>query len=125
MELHQRQQFDFLLVTAVDRYVDRLIQRNQGTDNALRKLRQEPQGEGIWLDQFVDALFEDFLLNNIGGACFILQALAKQSIPAPAAGKIEAMVIVMARDAFGDILKRKTEEYLEQQSSMYGGGSPE
>lgn len=125
MELHQRQQFDFLLVTSVDRYVDRLIQRNQGADNALRKLRENPQGEGIWLDQFVDALFEDFLLNNMGGACFLLQALAKQSIPAPTAGKIETMLVAMAREAFGGILRRKTEEYLEQQSSMYGGGNPE
>ena len=121
MELYKRQQFEFFLVTAVDRYMDRLIQRNQGADNALRKLRQDPQGDGVWLDQFVDALFEDFLLNNIGGACFILQALAKQSISAPPSGNIEAVLIAMARDAFGDILRRKTEEVLEQQSSMYGG----
>ncbi|MCB9077957.1 MAG: hypothetical protein H6631_10215 [Anaerolineaceae bacterium] len=122
MELYKRQQFEFLLVTAVDRYIDRLIQRNQGAENALAKLRNAPQGDGIWLDQFVDALFEDFLLNNIGGACFILQALAKQVAAAPPSGLIETVLVAMARDAFGDILRRKTEEVLEQQISMYGGG---
>jgi len=122
MELYKRQQFEFLLVTAVDRYVDRLIQRNQGAETALAKLREAPQGDGIWLDQFVDALFEDFLLNNIGGACFVLQALAKQVVAAPPSGQIETVLIAMARDAFSDILRRKTEEVLEQQLSMYGGG---
>lgn len=125
MELHERQQFDFLLLTAVDRYVERITQRNQGAENALRQLRQEPQGEGVWLDQFVEAIFQDFLLDNAAGACFILQALAQQKITAPPAGKVETMLTAMARTAFGELLRRKTEEFLEQQASLYGGETPE
>lgn len=119
MELYQRQQFDFLLLTAVDRYVERLIQRNEGAENALRKLRQDPQGEGIWLNQFAEAIFQDFLLDNTAGACFILQSLAQQTVSAPNAGSIEKMLVAMAREAFADLLRRKTEEFLEQQASLY------
>jgi len=119
MELYQRQQFDFLLLTAVDRYVERLVQRNEGAENALRKLRQDPQGEGIWLNQFVEAIFQDFLLDNMAGACFILQSLAQQPVSAPNAGSIEKMLVAMAREAFADLLQRKTEEFLEQQASLY------
>lgn len=119
MELHERQQFEFMLVTAVDRYVERVVQRNQGAENALQKLRTDPTGEGMWLDQFVEAIFQDFLLDNIGGACFILKALGSQTAAAPPDGKVETMLLAMAREAFADLLRRKTEEFLEQQASLY------
>lgn len=122
MQLYQRQQFEFLLLTAVDRYVERLVQRNEGAENALRKLRQDSQGEGIWLNQFVEAIFQDFLLDNVAGACFILQALAQQTIAAPMGGNIEKMLMAMAKEAFAGLLRRKTEEFLEQQAGLYGGG---
>ena len=125
MNLHERQQFEFLLVTTVDRYVERIIQRNQGADNALRKLRDDPQGEGVWLNQFVDAIFQDFLLDNSGGACFVLQALAAQKISISAEDKVETVLIAMAKEAFADLVGRKTEEFLEQQTSLYGGGVSE
>ncbi len=123
MQLHERQQFEFMLVTAVDRYVERIIQRNQGAENALRKLREDASGEGVWLDQFVDAIFQDFLLDNVGGACFILQALSAQKVAVPAEGKVEVVLLAMAKAAFADLLRRKTEEFLEQQATLYGGGS--
>ncbi|HMQ55131.1 MAG TPA: hypothetical protein PKE64_29340 [Anaerolineae bacterium] len=125
MELHERQQFDFLLLTAVDRYVERIVQRNQGAANALHQLRQDPQGEGLWLDQFVEALFQDFLLDNTAGACFILKALDQQPGLVPAEGKIETILRTLARRTFAGLLRRKTEEFLEQQASLYGDGSPE
>jgi hypothetical protein len=121
VEAYQRQQFDFLLVTAAERFVERIVQRNEGAANALERLRANPQGEGIWLDAFVQAIFQDFLLDNLAGACFILQALARKSTPAPPVGTIEAMLISMARRAFADLLARKTEELLEQQIG-YGEG---
>lgn len=119
MELYQRQQFDFLLLTAVDRYVERLVQRNEGADNALRKLRADPQGEGIWLNQFVEAIFQDFLLENVAGACFVLQSLAQQTVSMPNGGSIEKMLVTMAKESFAGLLQRKTEEFLEQQASLY------
>lgn len=122
MELHEQQQFEFLLVTAVDRYVERIIQRNQGAENALQKLQEDPTGEGVWLNQFVDAIFQDFLLENISGACFILKALSTRNVTVPAEGKIEMVLITMAKTAFADLLQRKTVEFLEQQATLYGGG---
>lgn len=114
MEIYQRQQFDFLLMTAAERFSERLTQRNEGAANALEKLRANPQGEGIWLDEFVSVLFEDFLLNNTAGACFILNALEKRSVPDFPGGKIEQVLQQLAVRAFADLLQQKLEEVLEQ-----------
>ena len=119
MELYQRQQFDFLLMTAADRFVERIVKRNEGVENAIARLQQNPQGDGIWLDEFVAAIFQDFLLDNSAGATFILQALEKQSTLPPSAGTIEQMLKSMAQRAFADLLQKKVLEALEQ-ASMYG-----
>ncbi|MDJ0753898.1 MAG: hypothetical protein QNJ45_10295 [Ardenticatenaceae bacterium] len=119
MDLHQRQQFDFLLMTATERFVDRLIQRQMGAQNALQRLREDPNGEGVWLDDFVDAIFQDFLLDNVAGACFVLRALAKSKLEAVSAGKnIETTLVAMSKQAFAQLLRSKAEEVLEQES-MY------
>jgi hypothetical protein len=118
MDLHERQQFDQMLQTAIERYVERLQQRNQGGENALAGLRTNPQGEGIWLDKFVQAFFEDSLLNNSDGAAFILRALPKRNIPSPPAGTVDSMLRAMAASAFGNLLQRKTEEELERRMSF-------
>jgi hypothetical protein len=115
MEAYQRQQFDFLLMTAAERFVERIVQRNDGHELALERLRADPQGEGIWLDQFVDAIFQDFLLNTPAGACFILQALPRRRPAPPPADTIEQMLQALARRAFADLLAAKVEEALEQQ----------
>lgn len=118
MDLHERQQFDFLLHTAVERYVERLEQRNGGAAQALRKLQADPQADGIWLDRFTAAIFADFLLDNVGGACFVLAALAKRNAPPAEAGAgaatIEQALIAMAKVAFAALLAAKTEEALAQ-----------
>ena len=119
MDLHLRQQFDFLLITAVDRFAERLEQRLGGPGPALERLRAEPNGEGVWLDEMTRNLFSDFLLDNPAGACFVLQALANRRQPAPPGGKIEDMLVEMAITAFGSLLAAKTEEALEQRSG-YG-----
>ncbi len=121
MQLHERQQFDFLLLTAVERYVERLTQRNEGAANALSRLQADPNGEGIWLDQFVDAIFQDFLLDNTAGACFVLQALGKRKIEVVPPGKVDDVLLAMAKQAFAGVLQVKTIEALEQ-SVMYSGG---
>ncbi len=119
MELYQRQQFDLLVMMAVDRFVERIVQRCAGAEAALARLRSEPQGEGIWLDQFVAAMFQDVLLDNPAGACFVLQAVAGRTLPALPAGKIEDTLQIMARRAFADILVMRSEEVLERMIS-YG-----
>lgn len=118
MDLHEKQQFDFLLNTAVERYVERLEQRNGCVAVALARLRRDPESDGIWLGRFTQAVFGDFLLDNVEGACFVLKALAKRSVPSIQAGKVEATLLTMAQISFADLLRRKTEEALEQRLSL-------
>jgi len=112
--LHEEQQFQFLLFTAVERYTERLEQRCGGSSAALRRLRHEPDGEGIWLTQFAEAIFNDFLLNNAAGACFVLRALSSQPAPPAAGSTIDAHLQSLARAAFAAVLQSKTEESLER-----------
>lgn len=114
MELFQKQQFDFLLMTSAERFAERIIQRCEGQDNALAKIKIDRNTEGVWLDEFVEALFEDFLLNNTGGAVFILSALERRNIEFSGKGKIDQILQTMAKQAFGDLLHLKTIESLEQ-----------
>lgn len=112
MELHQRQQFDFLLMTAVERFVDRVEQRNGSADAALALLQRDPNAQAIWLHEFVAAMFRDFLL-DIGGACFVLEAFPERTVES-AAGTAQTVLIAMAKAAFAGLLREKTEEALEQ-----------
>jgi hypothetical protein len=116
MDNYRRQQFDVLLGTAVERFTERIIQRNGGAGPALGRLRAAPNGEGIWLDQFTRRIFEDFLLDNAAGAAFVLEALARRGAPQPGppGGTIEELLVRLAQSAFTDLLARKSEEALEQ-----------
>lgn len=114
MELYQKQQFDFLLMTSAERFAERIVQRCEGQENALKRIKSDKNSEGVWLDEFVEALFEDFLLNNTAGAVFILSALERRNIEFTGSGKIEQILQNMAKQAFGDLLHLKTIESLEQ-----------
>jgi hypothetical protein len=120
MELHARQQFDFLFNAAIERFVERCEQRCGGPVPALARLRDDPNSEGVWIDEFVQALFSDFLLDNPGGASFVLQALAKRPLPvvttpAPSIGDWLQRV---SEQAFASVLAIKTEEALEQRAAF-------
>lgn len=114
MNLHERQQFDFFLLTAVENFSERIVQRCAGVENAYQNLKENPNGEGVWLDQFVENLFEDFLLNNSDGACFVLSALEKREISVNENGKLKIVLQKMAKHVFADLLQRKTLESLER-----------
>ena len=119
MELYERQQFDFLLQTSVERYVERIEQRNEGPGSALERLRANRDGAGIWLSQFVDAVFEDFLINNLEGACFVLRALARRPAPGFAAQlTVEQSLLAASRQVFAELFYEKTEECLEQHAAF-------
>jgi len=118
VDLHEKQQFDFLLNTAVERYVERLEQRNGGVEIALSRLREDPEAQGVWLSRFTQAIFDDFLLDNVEGACFVLKALSKRSVPSVENGKIDSVLASMSKRAFAELLRQKTEEALEQRSSL-------
>ncbi|WP_051331140.1 hypothetical protein [Aneurinibacillus terranovensis] len=109
---------------AVERFSERIIQRNEGAQNALHRLRANPQGEGVWLNEFADAFFRDALLDNSAGSCLILQALANQRIND--SSRIFVPVTVgealqeLAKQSFATLLQNKTEEALEQ-TLAFGG----
>ena len=116
MDLYKQQQFGFFLQTATERYVARLEERFRGADGALKMLRQDPNAEGVTLDGFTDAVFDDFLLSNTEGSCFVLQALPKRKIEITETGTVEATLIAMAKKLFAELLLQKTIESLEQHS---------
>jgi len=126
MAMYERQQFDFLLQTAVERFVERIEQRFRGAEQALLKLNDNPAGEGIWLSEFSKAVFDDFLLNNIDGACFVLRSLAKRRLPvdgeifpknsADSQTNVESHLVDLASRLFSELLLQKSLEALEQHS---------
>lgn len=121
MELHARQQFDFFFNAAIERFVDRVEQRCGGPVPALARLREDPNADGVWLDEFVVALFGDFLLDNIAGSAFILQALGRRPSPtvsSKAGENVEQLLSRLARETFGTVLRVKTEEALEQRQAF-------
>ena len=125
MDLHARQQFDFLLGTAVERFVETLEHRNEGSANALAKLESNSNAEGVWLTEFVNAIFQDFLLDNVEGSCFVLQAVANRSHEALESGVVVDSLTSLAKQVFADLLLRKTKEALAQRStyqSVHSGG---
>ena len=114
MDMHERQQFDLLLEVAVARFTERLEQRNEGAENALMRLRANPDAELVGLGQFVEVLFQDFLLNTADGAAFVLCAVPERHVVVPAAGTVESMLTGMAVSVFSELLRLKTDEELER-----------
>lgn len=122
MDLYQRQQFDFFLQTATERFVERLEQRFRGAQPALEALLTEPDSQGVWLTEFVDAVFDDFLLANADGASFVLRSLAKKRITSKEvqvadSGTVEEYLVRWSKSLFANLLQQKTIEVLQQQSS--------
>jgi hypothetical protein len=124
MDPHEQQYVNLLLAMAVDRFSERIIQRNEGAQNALDRLRTNPQGDGVWLNEFVDAFFRDALLDNPAGSCLILQALANRrlNVPSPIFERATVGEVLqeMAKQTFATLLQQKTEEALEQ-TLAFGG----
>ncbi len=110
MHLHERAQFDFLLNTAAERFAERLIQRTGGLEEGLGALREDPQGEGVWLDEFVRAVVRDFLLDNPEGSAWILQALAERKVDGVS---VADRLSDLAVRAFADVLALKVDQGIE------------
>lgn len=115
MDLYKRQQFEFLLQTAVERLSERLEQRYRGTEDALHHL-QSKDAQPI-VNAFVDAIFQDFLLDNIEGACFLLQSVPQRKLVMPLpdpSQTVQSALIAMAKQQFQTLLYSKAIEALEQ-----------
>lgn len=119
MDTYLRQQFDVLLQSAAQNFVERIVQRCAGQDNALRRLRTDPQGEGIWLDSYVDAVFADSCLDDAAGAAFVLQALQKRQVTVDDSGSVADVLVRLAKATFADLLAAKTVEAMER-AERYG-----
>lgn len=95
----------------------RLEERHRGPEPALAALRADPAAAG--LDEFVRAIFQDFLLDNADGAAFVLRSLPKRAV-APhreatsGAGTVEKLLLVLAQSLFAELLLAKATEGLEQ-----------
>lgn len=121
MDLHQRQQVDFLLHTATERFVARLEERHRGAAAARAALQAAPDGEGVWLGDFVNAIFQDFLLDNADGAAFVLRSLPRRPLAAhraacDAAATVEELLVALAKSVFAELLLDKSTEALEHRS---------
>ena len=114
MDLHERAQFDFLLNTAAERFVERLVQRTGGLEQGLAALRADPQGEGVWLNEFVTAVLRDFLLDNLDGACFVLGNCGSRVVhPSGDGATVEQVLRRLAVQAFGSLLAVKVDQGIE------------
>lgn len=114
MDLFEQRLFESTFQSAVERFTERIVQRNEGMARALERLQIDPEGEGIWLGTFVKQFFSDELLDNPAGAVYVLQALERRPVAAVPAGKIGDVLVELARAAFADLLRAKTIESLEQ-----------
>jgi hypothetical protein len=119
MEPYLRQQFDMLLLTAADRFSERIAVRCEGQAQALRQLRDAPDGEGVWLADFVDAVFAEFCIDNAAGACFVLEAAQKRITSVAAEGTVADILVQMAKSIFAKLLAAKTAESLDR-AERYG-----
>lgn len=124
MSDYEKQYFNILLQSATERFVERIIQRSEGAKKALELLRQNPHGEGVWMDKFVDAFFEEFLIDNVAGSSFILQALSNRPFQIHRLPQqqmsVEDILQRMAKEVFEQLLIKKVEEVLEQ-TIAFGG----
>lgn len=121
MDVHQRQQFELLLAQSAEAFIERIVQRCAGQENALRTLQHDRNAEGVWLDDFVDAVFADWCLDNPEGAAFVLCALQRRPIELLAAsGSIGEVLVRAAKGAYAELLHEKVLESMSR-ASVYGG----
>lgn len=119
MDLHQQQQFDVFLAQSGEAFIERIVQRCAGQDSALRALQDDRNAEGVWLDDFVDAVFADWCLDNAEGAAFVLCALQRRSLAIDASGTVADVLVRAAKSAYADLLYAKVLESMSR-ASVYG-----
>lgn len=119
MDLHQQQQFELLLAQSGEAFIDRIVQRCAGQENALAALRRDRNAEGVWLDDFVDAVFADWCLDNVEGAAFVLCALQRRPLEIAASGTVAEVLLRAAKSAYAELLYGKVLESMAR-ASAYG-----
>lgn len=115
MELYLRQQFELLLQEATGNFTERIVHRCGGEEVALERLKNDPESEGVWVSEFVNNFFDEHLLTGTGGACFVLEALEKRSLPADEGGAVSEVLPRLARAAFADVLTSQSAQLIQRQ----------
>jgi len=115
MELFLKQQFELLLQEATGNFTERTVHRCGGPDAALERLTSDPDGDGVHRGQFVQAFFEENLLDNVGGYCFVLEALERRTLPADPGGTAADVLGRLAKAAFADVLTTMTAQLIQRQ----------
>lgn len=115
MELYLRQQFDLLLHEATTSFAERCTHRCGGADQAVAALRQDPDADTLHRAEFVAAFFAEHLLDNTAGHCFVLESLARRTLPPDPGGHVADVLARQAATAFADVLTGRTIQALEQQ----------
>jgi hypothetical protein len=115
MELFLKQQFELLLQEATGNFAERTVYRCGGPDQALAQLAEDPDGGGALRAQFVQAFFEENLLDSVGGYCFVLEALERRTLPPDEGGPVHEVLGRQARAAFADVLTTMTAQLIQRQ----------
>ena len=115
MELFLRQQFELLLQDATGNFAERIVHRCGGPENALERLAQDPDGEGVHRADFVRAHFQDNLIDNTAGYCFVLEALERRTLPPDSGGPVADVLARLAQSAFADVLSTMTAQLIQRQ----------
>lgn len=115
MEPYLRQQFELLLQEATGNFVERTVYRCGGPEAALEALRSDPEGEGVWVGEFVDNFLTEHLLDSVDGAAFVLTALERRTVPADEGGTVADVLQRLARAAFADLLVRQALQHIQRQ----------
>lgn len=115
MEPYLRHQFDLLLQEATGNFVERVVHRCGGPETALQRLQADPEADGVWVGEFVDVWFTDHLLDSTSGACFVLDALERRTVPADPGGTASEVLTRLARAAFADLLVRQSAQLIQRQ----------
>lgn len=125
MDTHERVAFDALLGQVGEGFAERIVQRCAGQERAIAALADDPEGEGVWLSAFVDAVFDEWCLADADGAAFVLRALRTRPLPeqvgehVAASGTVEQLLVATAKASFGQLLRAKVLESMRRHS-VYG-----
>ena len=63
----------------------------------------------------MQAFFEENLLDNVGGYCFVLEALERRTLPPDEGGPVGEVLARLAKAAFADVLTTMTAQLIQRQ----------
>jgi hypothetical protein len=115
MELYLKQQFELLLQDATGNFTERIVHRCGGPEAALERLATDPEGDGVFRGDFVRAFFDDNLLSNTAGHCFVLEALERRTVGDDPGGSVADVLARLAHAAFADVLTTMTAQLIQRQ----------